>query len=151
MYVLSMNINVPYTLHFMWLVHCFCSKCPTTMVPGISTCLYGIDTKIMYARIIVLLENTLHVILVVEHTLYCFVRYLVLYVMYFLVKYKYQKRYGIALKFTKCYDNGTRIYSLHTYKENFARNFFLLIMIMISVVVSRLLQQQQRNDGIRSS
>ena len=84
--------------------------------------------------------------------IYSFLRYHVLHVlMFFLVKYKYRKRYGIALKFTnKCYDNGTCISSLHTYKQKFTRVFLL----MITVVDSRLLQlvqQQQISDCVKPS
>ena len=79
--------------------------------------------------------------------MYNFLQHYVLHIlMFFLVKYKYRKRYGIALKFIKCCSNCARIYSLHTYKENFARNVFLP---MITVVVSRLLHQQQRSYCVR--
>ena len=77
--------------------------------------------------------------------MYSFLRYYVLQVfMFFLVKYKYRKRYGFTIKFTKCYDNGTCKYSLHTYKQNFTR-----VSLMILVVVSRLLHQQQRSYRVR--
>ena len=83
--------------------------------------------------------------------MYSFLRYHVLHVlMFFLVKYKYQKRYGIALKFTKCYDNGTCIYSLHTYKQKFTRVFLLMITVADSRLL-QLVQQQQISDCVRPS
>ena len=134
-----------YVLHLMWMVS------PRYKYRNRSNCLSDIDTNVhdtilihaLYAGI----SPATNFYALMVTNMYNFLRYQLLHVlMFFLVKYKYQKQYSIALKFTKCCNNGMCIYSLHTYKQNFARNIFLQ---MIPVVVSRLLQQQQRNDSVR--